>query len=141
MKTYRAGVLPYYFEHNIVKYYFMKPSSPVYGGDRFQIAKGKIEKYENSKQAALREGFEELGLLEKNIIKLDFLGEFLGRTYIYIAKIKCPTLFTNFTFETGETKWLTLSEFKDVGRQIHIPIVEVAEKIITVPARTQNNYL
>jgi 8-oxo-dGTP pyrophosphatase MutT (NUDIX family) len=141
MKIYRAGILPYYIEDNTIKYYLMKPSSPVYGGDRFQIAKGRIEKYENPKQAALREGFEELGLLEENIIKLDFLGEFLGRTYIYIAKIRNPQKFSNFTFETGETKWLSYSEFKEIGRGIHIPVLEVAENIIKAQTRTRNNYL
>lgn len=130
-KIYRAGTLPYYIDSNgILKFLFMKPANPQFGGEQFQIAKGKIEDGESDKKAALREAYEELGLLENNIVKLFKLGVYLGRTTIFIARVQDPENFIEPHFETGETRWFTPAEFKECGRFIHIPIILEAEDFV-----------
>ena len=123
-KVYRAGIIPFFVENSEVYMLFMKPSDPKYGGEQFQIAKGKREDDETDESAALREGFEELGLLNENITELINTGTHLGRTTIFLARIKNKENFTNYHFETAETKWLTYREFKAVGRNIHLPVIK-----------------
>ena len=65
--VYRAGVIPFIFEGDQLLMMFMRPSHPDYGGDQLQIAKGKVEDNEDTKETALREGREELGLFKGNI--------------------------------------------------------------------------
>jgi ADP-ribose pyrophosphatase len=129
-KLYRAGLLPYVIENNEPKFLFMKPADARYGGDRYQIAKGKVEEGETSEQAAVREAMEELGLVETNISDPMFLGEYLGRTSFYMAKVFDKTLFNSPHFETSDTAWLTLAEYQDAGRQLHVPIVQDAVRTV-----------
>ena len=129
-KTYRAGLLPYVIEDGIVKFLFMKPADVRYGGDQFQIAKGKVEEGETSEQAALREASEELGLVETNIYRPIFLGEFLGRTSFFVVAVKDKSLFTDPHFETAETAWMSLNEYQNVGRMLHLPIVQDAARVV-----------
>lgn len=130
-KIYRAGVIPYILENNEIKMLFMKPSKKKYGGDSYQIAKGKQEEGEEIKDTALREAKEELGLFIGNVIHLETIGEWLGRTTVFVAKIKNKDLFGDPQFETSETKWLNLDEFLDVGRDLHKPIVKAAVRKIS----------
>ena len=112
---------------------FMKPSDPNYGGDDWQIAKGRFDEGEDDPQAvAIREGSEELGLRESNIKKVDFLGKFLGKTFIYTCEVESMGNFGEFHFETGATVWLTADEFKDYGRELHRKIVAEAAKAVEV---------
>ena len=129
-KTNRAGVLPYYLEENTIKILFMRPSDAKFGGDVFQIAKGKYEDGETGEEAGLREANEELGLFEGNIEGLHELGKFLGRTDVFVAKIKDPALFGDPCNETAETKWMTPEEFQEVGRDLHKPVVKAAVRHI-----------
>lgn len=131
-KIYRAGIIPFFVENEEIQMLFMKPSDPTYGGEYFQIAKGKVDDGETNEEAALREGFEELGLLKDNIDELFDLGSYLGRTNIFLARIKNKDNFTNFHFETAETRWLTLYEFKSFGRNLHYSVVQTAIDYITV---------
>jgi len=129
-KVYRSGMLPYYVkeENGSFQVYilFMRPSDAKYGGNEFQVAKGKQEEGENPKQTAYREAKEELGLFSGNVEHDFHLGNFLGRTEVFICKIKDPDMFGDPHFETAETKWLTPWEFKKVGRDLHKPIVDAA---------------
>lgn len=125
-KLYRAGLLPYVVEGGKIKFLFMKPADFRYGGDAFQIAKGKIEDGETSEIAAIREAEEELGLIRSNIDNPIFIGEYLGRTSFFIARVIDKNKFNPPHFETGETIWMALDEFQHEGRYIHIPIVEAA---------------
>lgn len=125
-KLYRAGLLPYLFDKGELKFLTMKPADQRYGGDRFQMAKGKIEPGESASDAALREASEELGLRKRNIRDLTFLGTFLGRTSVFLAGVKDVTDFGEPHFETAETAWLTLSEFEQQGRSLHTPILREA---------------
>jgi len=129
-KIYRAGVIPFIEENGEVHMLFMKPSIPKFGGDSYQIAKGKKEEGESMEDTALREGQEELGLFEGNIIRLEEIGVWLGRTTFYIAQIKDKELFGDPHHETCSVKWLTLSEFVNEGRSLHIPIVKAAHRRI-----------
>jgi len=130
--VYRAGVIPYIVENDSIKMMFMMPSDPKgkFGGECFQIAKGKIEEGEDTKEAAFREANEELGLFEGNIISTHDLGTFLGRTHLYLAEIKDVEMFGDPHFETKKTTWMTPEEFEKNGRQIHKPVVKAAARVI-----------
>jgi len=126
----RAGVIPYIIEDDQIKMLFMKPSDAKYGGDVFQLGKGKVEEGESAEVAALREGGEELGLFKGNIEQLTELGKFMGRTTIFIAKIKEKDMFGEPHFETGEVAWMTPEEFNQSGRDLHRPIIKAAVRKI-----------
>lgn len=129
-KIYRAGIVPFIVEEGIPKMLFMRPSNPEYGSDTFQIAKGKMEDGETTLETAIREGKEELGLFAGNIVETHNLGNFLGRTTIYLAKIKDIDMFGDPHFETKETKWMTAEEFQAEGRDIHKPVVKAVVRFI-----------
>lgn len=129
-KVNRAGVIPYIIEKGEIKMMFMKPSASKFGGDCFQIAKGKQEKDETAKEAALREASEEIGLFEGNILELYDLGTFMGRTSIYVAKMKDKKMFGDPNFETSEVKWMTAEKFDEIGRDLHKPIIKAALRLI-----------
>jgi len=129
-KIYRAGVIPYLLEDGEVKMLFMKPAKPKFGGDTYQIAKGKQEEGEDIKKTALREAKEELGLFSGNVKELTSIGEWLGRTTVFLAHIDKKDMFGDPHFETGSTKWLSLEEFLKIGRDLHKPIVKAASRKI-----------
>ena len=129
-KVYRAGTIPYIVENGVVKMMFMRPSDAEYGGDKFQLAKGKVEDGERTMDAALREAKEELGLFVGNVVRTEEVGVFMGRTTVYVAKIKDRIMFGEPSFETAETTWLTLDEFMEIGRELHRPVVQAAHDAI-----------
>lgn len=129
-KIFRAGLLPYRQDEDEVRFLLMRPSDSRYGGDQFQIAKGKVEDNETTEEAAIREAQEELGLVRGNLLTFEFLGEYLGRTSIFLAEIEDPDNFTDTTFETAETVWLTVTEFQTIGRSLHLPILQDALRVI-----------
>lgn len=137
-KVDRAGVIPFYIKDGEPLFLFMVPSNPKYGGDEFQIAKGKVEEHELPENAALREGGEELGLVESNIEQYTFLGKYLGRTWIYLAHIKDESLFNKPHFETGDTRWMTNKQFQEEGRKLHRIIVQEAYDKIHSREPTRN---
>lgn len=129
----RAGVIPYTVEdESVIRMMFMMPNDPKgkYGGEFFQIAKGKIEEGEETEEAAFREANEELGLFKGNIITVHDLGTFLGRTHVYLAEIKDMDMFGDPHHETKETTWMTPEEFQKKGRKIHKPVVKAAVRVI-----------
>lgn len=123
MKYVRAGVVPFKIDNNEIKMLFMKPSDHQYGGDCYQIAKGKVEDGEEVEVAAFREAFEELGLIDENIITKLFFGVVLGKTNIFVAEVKSLHYFTETTFETESTNWMTLKDFEEFGRPLHKQVV------------------
>lgn len=130
-KIRRAGVIPYYInDDDEIMMMFMKPSNPAYGGKRFQIAKGKFEEGETAEQAGFREASEELGLVNVNVLSSFKVGEFLGRTTVYAAKIRNTNAFADTTDETESTAWMTLKEFLEDGRSLHRPVVQSAYRQI-----------
>ncbi|MEM4258058.1 MAG: NUDIX hydrolase [Candidatus Thermoplasmatota archaeon] len=127
---FRAAVIPYYIEDGVVKMLFMKPSNTFYGGDAFQIAKGRIEDDETAEQTAIREGYEELGLRPDNTLSFVNFGVFLGRTTFFLAKVADKNRFDTPHFETAETRWMTCEEFQRKGRDIHRAVVMSAMNLI-----------
>ena len=128
---YRAGIIPYMYINEELKMLFMLPSEAKYGGDKFQIAKGKIDGNEKPLEAALREGSEELGLFEGNIKSTRSMGSpMLGRTYFYVVEIKNKDMFGDPHFETKDTRWMSEKEFMDEGRDLHKPIIKAAVRMI-----------
>lgn len=110
---------------------FMKPSDSRYGGSSYQIAKGKVEKNESFEQTAIREAGEELGFTLLNVDgNVKDLGTFLGRTRIFVVKIKNKEMFTIPHFETDNTKWMTEDKFLTIGRDLHKPIIQSAIRLI-----------
>lgn len=131
-KVYRAGLICYHIgpPNDNIYMLFMRPANP-HGGHDFQCCKGKIEKGETSLQAAIREAKEEVGLFVPNMInEPQHLGNFLGRTEMYIVEIKDSTMFGDTCDETEETIWWTPDDFYEMGRTLHIPIVKAAERLI-----------
>jgi 8-oxo-dGTP pyrophosphatase MutT (NUDIX family) len=126
----RAGIIPYYIKDGEALMYFMKPSDFRFGGYDFQCCKGRIDPGENAKEAALREGSEELGLRSDNIVKLWYLGEFLKKNFFYVCKIDDPTKFNTPHFETGDTKWMTIDQYVESGRPLHKGVVKAAYVLI-----------
>jgi 8-oxo-dGTP pyrophosphatase MutT (NUDIX family) len=129
-KIERSGMLPFIAEDDSIKILFMRPTDGKYGGDVFQIAKGKHEDGESPEQACLREANEELGLFEGNIKQMKKLGKFLGYTHIYICEVADKDMFGDPHFETAETKWMTPEEFYEIGRDLHKPVVKAAVRFI-----------
>lgn len=129
---YRAGTIPYIIEDGHVLMMFMKPSNPEYGGNAFQIAKGRVEDGEDNKTAALREAKEELGLFIGNVVLTEDLGQFMGRTSVYIAKVKDRAMFGEPSFETSEVAWMTVEQFEREGRDLHRPVVKAAYRKIAM---------
>lgn len=125
-KKQRAGIIPFFKSNNKILMLFMKPSDSKYGGEEFQIAKGRIDDGENPLDAAVRESNEELGLKPTNIKWIKKSGLFLGNHHIYIAEVHSMdrSAFGPVTFETGDTKWMELDEFLDIGRPLHKSIVK-----------------
>ena len=138
--VYRAGLVPYFVEKNgTIKMMFMRPSNYVYGTFTYQLAKGKVEdEDETFYDAAIREAQEELGLFKSNIIKTEEVGNFMGRTMVYVSKVKNKDMFGMYSDETESTKWMTLDEFMDEGRELHKPVVQaVHRKIIMMESEDE----
>lgn len=127
---FRAGIIPYVINEGTVYFKFMKPSDAKYGGPDWQIAKGRVENDDGNLPTALREGAEELGLKESNIISVTELGVFLGRTCVFICEVEDADDFGPFHYETGDVVWLSLEGFIRDGRELHVPIVQEAHDYI-----------
>lgn len=140
-KIYRAGVIPYFINSdNDIEMLFMKPAHSLFGAEldvltnevvmKYQLAKGRIEQGEDSREAAIREGCEETGLKTSNISQVLHIGNFLGRTELYVAKCLSKNDFDAPDYETESVKWLTLEQFAREGRALHYDLVQKAHQII-----------
>ncbi len=136
----RAGIIPYIWDNKKEEYVFMfmMPSNPKFGGSFIQIAKGKIDRGENSFQAAIREGTEELGLIHSNMIEKPFeISKTLQKTaqnqyylQVYAVEIKNKKDFKKPHFETKFTTWTTNERFQNIGRKSQKMIVNDLNKIL-----------
>ena len=128
---YRAGTIPYLVEEGQIQMLFMKPSDIEFGGDMYQICKGKVEdEDETFLDAAMREAKEEVGLFLGNVIITEELGTFMGRTTVFISKVKNKHMFGEPSFETESVRWMTPEEFQTEGRDLHRPVVAAAVRRI-----------
>lgn len=133
----RAGLIPICINSQDFfnsKMMFMIPSDSRYCGSDPQIAKGQIEEGETAEQAALREAHEELGLRSDNIIQLFDCGIWLGRTTMFVAIVQSDhcDCYDDTCHETKEIKWLDLPEFKQIGRDIHIDVIDNLLQLVNV---------
>lgn len=135
----KAGFLPYIMVDGVPQFMFMIPSDPEYGGDKPTVAKGGIDEGESPKQAGIREAEEELGLKKSNVnpstIRLAWAGEIKGMSSsyfmsIFMGEVKDKSDFNKPHFETKETVWLSLDDFKKHGRQSQVEIVEKAASLL-----------
>lgn len=134
----KAGVIPYYIDHNgQVQMKFFIPSDSEYGGPKPQIAKGEVDPGEDEATAAVREGSEEVGLVEENISLLEYFHtQQTGDQYepavtqFFIAEVIDPETFTEPGFETGAVMWLTPQQFASQGRSNQRQIVAKAFSVI-----------
>ena len=134
----KAGVIPFIvLPDGSVKMMFMSPSDPSYGGPRPQIAKGGVDQGESIKEAAIREGEEELGLNRSNIIAIYAVPPVtlsgLDATYtmsIFAVQVKDHKNFGMPHFETGATYWLTDEQFALRGRKTQQQLVDAAAAVI-----------
>lgn len=129
-EVFRAGIIPFIIKDGEIKFMFMKPSDPKFGGPDWQIAKGRVEGDDDNMTTALREGEEELGLKESNINYVSELGYYLGRTSVFVCNVIDMEDFGPFHYETGDVVWLTRKEFDQLGRSLHRPIVRDAEQFV-----------
>ena len=128
---YRAGTVPYIVENGQVLMMFMRPSNTEFGnGEYFQIAKGRVEGDEDMQTAAIREAKEELGLFMGNVSLIEEVGTFMGRTTVFLAKIKSRDMFGLPDEETADTAWMTLEQFLADGRDLHKPVVAAVHRQI-----------
>ena len=142
----KAGFLPYHTDDSgVTRFLFCLTSNPKFGGTRFAISKGTIERGENELEAALREAEEELGLRQSNIVpktlKLAWRGNIKGKKKtqflpIFTAQILDPAEFGPSDSEIAETKWMTLDEFLKSGKRSHTKIVEkIAKRLPKLQAK------
>lgn len=128
--VYRAGNIPYVVENEQIYMMFMVPSNQEFGGSDPQLAKGKVEEGETHKECSIRESKEELGLFVGNIIFTEEVGVFMGRTTVFVSKIKNKDMFGLPTDETASTHWLTPEQFEHEGRILHRPVIAAAVRLI-----------
>jgi 8-oxo-dGTP pyrophosphatase MutT (NUDIX family) len=137
-KRVKAGVVPFVKEGEEVRMMFMTPSDPAYGGDKPGIAKGGLEAGEDIEAGAMREAEEELGLRSSNFAGKPFLavkGKLQGYTesydfYVFAVQVKNTKDFGPHDYEVGKIDWLTLDEYKRVGRTSQLEFVQaVSSKI------------
>ncbi len=135
-QVWRAGAIPYNITASgDVEMMFMIPATTEYNRDQLelklpQIAKGRIERFEQPDRAALRECAEELGLVEENIASTIDGGIVLGRTYMFAFRVHDKNRFTAFSSETESVMWMTYDEFMTRGRELHKPVVEMMHNMI-----------
>ena len=127
----RGGVIPYFINDDEIEMMFYISSDPAYGGDKFQIGKGHIDKPSDIKGEAIREANEELGLKESNIksCELAIKDNIIGMAgtyafYLFVAEVFNKEDFDKFGEEASEVGWLTLKKFKEIGRESQLSLVE-----------------
>ena len=94
---------------------------------------------EHIQTTALREGHEEVGLKESNIIDLfdmstfSFTSASSGKTktvHMFAALVKDQNDFDHFEASTAETRWVNQAQFAKIGRPDHARILDaIAERL------------
>lgn len=126
-----AGIIPYVIEDGQVHMLFMISSDANYGGDKPMISKGGVDPGESLAEAAMREGHEELGLVLRNCVCDPFevtTMQVTGQTdtypmTVFAVEVADRNDFEEPHYETAYTVWLTLEQFRHLGRASHMTFV------------------
>lgn len=131
----RAGFIPYLKDGNVYKYLMMVSSDPKFGGPRPMISKGKIESDEGSFDGAMREAYEELGLKKYNVRNIQDVASERVALYsgayhltLFAGEVIDRHDFDKWGDETSYTVWLSLEEFKEIGRRDHLRFIQMLEE-------------
>lgn len=133
----KAGIIPWRLVDGEIQMMFMISSDPKYGGSKPQISKGYVDSEDgSSKNAAIREGKEELGLklentrYEKHSVNMVTRGHIQDeRSYtfaLYEVEVVSQFDFDEPHFETAFAVWLTAPQFMEHGREEHKELVKQA---------------
>jgi putative chitinase len=133
----RAGLVPYFNDGKQIKYLFMIPSDPAYGGSKPNIAKGRVDTGESLVDTAVREAEEELGAISSSFVSAPFLGwsgKITGDDATYTLSVFAvevsDTKLNKPHFETKSVHWLTKEQFLSKGRDSQKAIVTaIADKV------------
>ena len=125
LNTPRAGIYPIYTnEKGKTFVYMMMPSDPRFGGPLLQMGKGGIDEGESAEQAAIREGYEELGLISSNIKNISQLVVRIIRgkkvqyeLTVFVAEVIDPDNFDQAGWESKWAGWVELDVAKKVSRK------------------------
>jgi 8-oxo-dGTP pyrophosphatase MutT (NUDIX family) len=136
----KAGIIPFYRRPDgSVIMNFMVSSDARYGGAAPQLSKGNIDPGESVIDAAFREGYEELGLLESNVVANSLrtvregLFELKSTSYdmtIFLVEVIDAGAFADPHYETAYTVWFTREQFAKYGRKQHREIVDMAFNLL-----------
>ena len=134
----RGGVIPYFKNGDEIEMMFYISSDPAYGGPKFQIGKGHIDNPSDIEGEAIREANEELGLKKSNIKRCDLAikDKITGMAgtyefYLFVAEVFNKDDFDKFGEEASEVGWLTMTKFKEIGRESQLTLVERCHDKIT----------
>ena len=130
----KAGILPYFVrDDGTLEFMYMTSSDANFGGSDPMIAKGHVDAGEDVKTAAVREGSEELGLRESNIVNGTLIegwtGKLTGLTAsytmtIFTCEVKNQDDFDTPHYETAHIDWFTYDESLSKVRKSQIDIVK-----------------
>lgn len=123
----RAGMIPYFIDdEGTIHMMFMVPTKNDWIESVPQVSKGRIEPGEILLKAAIREATEELGLKPSNLSRIETIGQY-STIMFYIGQVNDPDDFGDFDpIETERVVWMTQDEFKQTGRELHVPVVDAA---------------
>ena len=143
----KAGLVPYIFNGQEYEYLCMVSSNPTFGGPDPMLSKGSVDPGESFEEAPIREAEEELGLIKSNMVRSTFtsIWDDILRGYTqsyqfkyFAVEVKDKTSFTKPHFETKHTLWMTLDDFKQRGRDIHLPILQRLDLILNATPATRS---
>lgn len=118
----KSGIIPIKIEHGCVYAYTMIPSSPEFGGTSPQMAKGNVDDGENTIEAAIREGTEEIGLVKSNIKRMEKIGvayymDFGVQLHVFACVLHDNDDWDTPGYEAKSTQWVNITRNLDSVRE------------------------
>lgn len=131
----RAGVYPVYTDEEGQTFvHMMIPSDPKFGGLLPQMGKGGIDEGESAAEAAMREGYEELGLLANNVARMTLLTTSIRtgkkekyNLTVFVAEVKDPDNFDPAGWESKWAGWVELEEAIKTSRKNQLQFLRLLQ--------------